>query len=320
MLNVITKNIPQSGFIEDIYPCARPSILIRCVIPGYLSDSMPSIIVFRFFHAALALPPFHKKWLPTCTYKLYFIALCCLIIYTGMAEKLYWKVYQTLKSRIQDGTYALGSYLPSENELCKIHSITRTTARRALEELQKDGFISREHGKGSRVKERRQTLGLLTVKGFSEAVGDGVRTRFLQRPTLRSWPEPFAFSPEKRERSRYVIYFERLRGVGEIPVMLECNWFPSRGFEELLHTDFVDGSFFKTLSKKYMVEISGSEQELRAQQADEKIAHLLNIALGAPILNISIRFETGQSGFRIYSCLYCNTDKYPIGNIYHHRL
>jgi GntR family transcriptional regulator/GntR family frlABCD operon transcriptional regulator len=237
-----------------------------------------------------------------------------------MAEKLYRQVYQVLKSRIQDGSHAVGSYLPSENELCKIHGITRTTARRALEELQKDGFIIREHGKGSRVKERRQTLGLLTVKGFSEAVGEGVRTRFLQRPTLRAWPESFAFSPEKQERSRYVIYFERLRGVGENPVMLECNWLPSRGFEELLHVDFEDGSFFKTLSKKYMVEITGSEQELRAQQADERIAHLLKITLGSPILNISIRFETSQSKLRIYSCLFCNTDKYPIGNIYHHRL
>jgi len=237
-----------------------------------------------------------------------------------VALKLYRQVYQTLKSRIQDGTYAVGGYLPSENELCKIHSITRTTARRALDELQKDGFIVREHGKGSRVKERRQTLGLLTVKGFSEAVGEGVSTRFLQRPTLRAWPESFAFSPDKKERSRYAIYFERLRGVGEIPVMLECNWFSSRGFEDLLQSDFVGGSFFKTLSKRYTVEITGSEQELRAQHADEKIAHLLKVARNAPILNISIRFETSRPNFHIYSSLYCNTDKYPIGNLYHRRL
>jgi GntR family transcriptional regulator/GntR family frlABCD operon transcriptional regulator len=234
-----------------------------------------------------------------------------------VTDKLYKQVYQILKSRIQEGIYGIGTYLPSENELCKMHGITRTTARRALDELQKEGFIVREHGKGSRVKERRQTLGLLTVKGFSEAVRENVRTVFLQRPTLRAWPESFAFSPDKKERSRYSIYFERLRGVGDFPVMLECNWFASPGFEELLQIEFLEGSFFKTLSKKYQLEITGSEQELRALQADEKVAHLLKIGQGAPVLNISIRFITSRTNFHIYSCLHCNTEKYPIGNIYH---
>ena len=234
-----------------------------------------------------------------------------------MTDKLYKQVYQVLKSRIQEGMYGVGTYLPSENTLCKMHNITRTTVRRALDELQKEGFIVREHGKGSRVKERRQTLGLLTVKGFSEAVGENVRTVFLQRPTLRAWPESFIFSPDKKERSRYSIYFERLRGVGDFPVMLECNWFASPGFEELLQIDFVDGSFFKTLSKKYQLEITGSEQELRALQADEKVSHLLKVGQGSPVLHISIRFITSRNNFHIYSCLYCNTEKYPIGNIYH---
>ena len=186
-----------------------------------------------------------------------------------------------------------------------------------MEELQKEGFILKEHGKGSRVKERRQTLGLLTVKGFSEAVGEDVRTVFLQRPTLRPWPGSSEFAPAKEERSRYAIYFERLRGVGEVRVMLECNWFCSRGFEKLLTIDFVEGSFFRTLSKRFQVEITGSEQEIRAIKANEKIAHLLKIGQGEPVLSISIRFGTSKPNFNIYSCLYCNTDKYPIGNTYH---
>jgi DNA-binding GntR family transcriptional regulator len=233
-----------------------------------------------------------------------------------MAEARYRQIYRMLKSGIQQGTYAVGNYLPSENELCRFHGITRTTLRRAMEELQKEGFILKGPGKGSRVKERRQTLGLLTVKGFSEAVGEDVRTVFLQRPTLRPWSRSPEYTPVKEERSRYAIYFERLRGVGEAPVMLECNWFPSRGFEELLTIDFEEGSFFRTLSKRFQVEITGSEQEIRAIKADEKIAHLLKIDQGEPVLSITIMFKTSKPDFRIYSCLYCNTDKFPIGNTY----
>jgi GntR family transcriptional regulator/GntR family frlABCD operon transcriptional regulator len=235
-----------------------------------------------------------------------------------MSEKRYQQIYKALKSGIQQGTYAVDAYLPSENDLCKTYSITRTTARRALDELLKEGFIIKEHGKGSRVKERRQTLGLLTVKGFSEAVGENVKTIFLQRPQIVSWPEKLPFEPKQSELESNCIYFERLRGVGETPVMLECNWFSASSLNGFQQADFVEGSFFKTLSQKYLVEITGSEQELRALFADEKIAYFLKIKKGSPILQISIKFLTSNPALNIYSYLYCNTNKYPIGNIYKH--
>lgn len=235
-----------------------------------------------------------------------------------MAEKRYQQIYSILKSGIQQGTFPVDAYLPSEHELCRSYEITRTTARRALDELIKEGFIEKEHGKGSRVKERRQTLGLLTVKGFSEAVGENVKTIFLQKPHLTSWPGKLPFPPEKKELETDCVYFERLRGVGNTPVMLELNWFSAMELEGFLEQEFVEGSFFKTLSQQYLIEVTGSEQELRALFADEKTADLLKIERGSPILQISIKFSTSKPNLNIYSFLYCNTDKYPIGNIYTH--
>jgi len=98
--------------------------------------------------------------------------------------------------------------------------------------------------------------------------------------------------------------------------MLECNWFSSRELDDFLENRFIDGSFFKTLSQKYFIEITGSEQELRALNANEKVADLLNIKLGSPILEISIKFSTSSKDLNIYTRLYCNTDTYPIGNFY----
>ncbi len=235
-----------------------------------------------------------------------------------MTQKRYLQIYGTLKERIQQGVYGVGSYLPSENELCTTYGMTRTTIRRALDELQRHGFIVREHGRGSRVLERRQALGLLAVKGFSEAVGQDVRTRFLQKPVTRPWPSSLPWMPNEKERDAPAIFFERLRGVGADPVMLESNWFSSRDLETILATPFEEGSFFKTLSRRYLIEVTGSTQELRAVHADEKTADLLRIRQGEPILHISIRFSTSRSHFFIYSELRCNTTKYPIGNVYKH--
>jgi DNA-binding GntR family transcriptional regulator len=67
-----------------------------------------------------------------------------------------------------------------------------------------------------------------------------------------------------------------------------------------------------------LIEIIGSEQELRALYANEKIAYQLKIEKSSPILQISIKFSTSNPNLNIYSYLYCNTEKYPIGNIYTH--
>ena len=241
-----------------------------------------------------------------------------IIIFYFMTKVRYRQIQIILKSRIQQGDYGVGSYLPSENELCKTYKITRTTARKALDELLREGFIEKQHGKGSRVKERRQSLGLLTVKGFSEAVEENVKPIFLQKPQILSWPEKLPFPASEKELKSDCVYFERLRCVGESPIMLESTWLSAHGLEGFLDCEFVDDSFFKTLSQKYLIEITRSEQELRALYANEKITYLLKIAKSSPILQISIKFNTSNPDLNIYSYLYCNTEKYPIGNMYKH--
>ncbi len=229
----------------------------------------------------------------------------------------YQEIQFMLKEKIQQGVYEIGDYLPSENELCNTFSITRTTVRKALDELLKEGFIEKKRGKGSRVKERRQSLGLLNVKGFSEAIGQNVKTIFLQSPIVINWNRQLFFHVEKEELKEECIYFERLRCVGDEPVMLEKNWFSALPLPHFTTNQFIDGSFFKTLSQKYLIEITGSEHELRAESADSKTSGLLQIKTGSPVLHISVKFFTSNANLHIYSELYCNTSEFPVGNSYH---
>ncbi len=234
-----------------------------------------------------------------------------------MEERRYRTVQNFLKLRIQQGYYEVGSYLPSENGLCSSFSITRTTARKALAELTREGFIERKHGKGSIVLERRKTLGLLNVKGFSEAVGKDVSTVFLQNPVPGNWDPKINFTISDAELKKSCVHFSRLRFVGSEPVMTEYNWMAGEYLKGFCDLDFIEGSFFKTLSRHYHIEITGSDHELRAENADENKAILLDIPIGSPILHISVKFLTNINNFNIYSELYCNTKYYPIGNSYH---
>lgn len=66
----------------------------------------------------------------------------------------YARVVLELRRRIENGDYPPGSMLPSESQLVRDFAVGRTTVVRALQMLQQDGWITREHGRGSFVKGR----------------------------------------------------------------------------------------------------------------------------------------------------------------------
>ena len=66
----------------------------------------------------------------------------------------YARVVTELRRRITEGVYKPGDMLPSEAQLVREFGIGRTTIVRALQILQHDGWITREHGLGSYVKAR----------------------------------------------------------------------------------------------------------------------------------------------------------------------
>jgi GntR family transcriptional regulator/GntR family frlABCD operon transcriptional regulator len=233
-----------------------------------------------------------------------------------MTKLKYQVLHRFLKEKIQQGEIKTGEYLPSENELCVEFAVTRTTVRKAMDELLKEGFIEKKHGRGSQVCERRKSLGLLTVKGFSEAVGQNVNTIVLKRPMYTNWNPEIQLKLSHHDKQQNCLFFERLRMVNQIPVMIEKNWFPDIAIPGFTEMEFVEGSFFKTLSRNYFIEIIGSEHELRAELADSATAALLKIQKHAPVLHISVKFKTSNPLLTIYSELYCNTQNFPVGNSY----
>src|SRR6056297_1368072 len=69
-----------------------------------------------------------------------------------MSEKaLYLQVKESLAEKIKNDQFAIGNYLPTERELCEEYDVSRITVRRALEELEDEGFVVKERSKGVKV-------------------------------------------------------------------------------------------------------------------------------------------------------------------------
>ncbi len=59
------------------------------------------------------------------------------------------QIHDRLQRRILNGEWAYGALLPSEHELCAEYGISRGTVRLVLAELEKEGLIRRERGRGT---------------------------------------------------------------------------------------------------------------------------------------------------------------------------
>lgn len=74
---------------------------------------------------------------------------------------------------IWDGHYPPGSLLPAERELSEHIGITRTTLREVLQRLARDGWLTIQHGKPTRVNNFWETSGLNILETLAELDENG---------------------------------------------------------------------------------------------------------------------------------------------------
>lgn len=230
-----------------------------------------------------------------------------------IATPQYRKLYEILRKHILSGKYEEGSLLPSENELCTIHNLTRPTVRQALDSLVREGLIVKRQGKGSIVRKPIQNIGILSIEGTQSAIGGKyLRTEIIQRPVIRTWGENFQFDLSETEQESGCIYLERLRYVDDKPVFYDINHIPNINLPRFTGRTFENKSLFETLRRHYQIEVTGGEQRLKAIRCPENIGKLLKIKKGDPVLYLERKMMTNREGFHIYSIIWFNSMNHSI--------
>ncbi|HEX2968866.1 MAG TPA: GntR family transcriptional regulator [Bacteroidales bacterium] len=223
------------------------------------------------------------------------------------------QLYDLLRKHIVDGVYRQGDLLPSENELCQLHNLTRPTVRQALGKLENEGFISKHQGKGSIVQNPVKEIGILSVSGTTSAVGNrNLKTLISIKPVIIPWPEDFMFTLSDLEKESGCIYMERIRLLEEAPIFYDITYIANINLPRITARNFENKSLFNILREHYNIEIRGGEQRIKAIPANEKIGGYLRLKSGHPVLHLERKLETNRAGHFLYSSIYCNTGKYSI--------
>jgi len=235
----------------------------------------------------------------------------------GLRLPHYRKLYEMLRKQITDGVYTEGDILPSENELCAIHQLTRPTVRHALDTLVNEGFIRKHQGKGSIVHKLPKGIGILSIAGTTSALGGkNLRSEILVKPLVKPWDDPFMFKLSETKINSGCIYMERIRFFNEKPIFYDINFIPNINLPRFTSRIFENRSLFDILRKNYQVEIKGGEQKIRAIEADVTTAKYLSVKSGHPVLHLERKFDTNKPGFFIYSSIFCNTEEQAVYGLF----
>ncbi|MDF1575392.1 MAG: GntR family transcriptional regulator [Bacteroidales bacterium] len=225
----------------------------------------------------------------------------------------YRRLYEKLRKLMEDGTYKRGDLLPSENELCAAHHLTRPTVRKALDMLVNEGFILRHQGLGSIVQGQSKGIGILSLTGTTSAIGqENLTTRIIVKPKIIRWEQAFGFELSEQEKSMGCIYMERLRLINDRPVFYDITMIPNLNLPRFTSRTFENRSLFEILRKNYQLEVKGGEQKIQAITADERIRKHFAVARDHPILRIDRKMETNRVGFSFFSQIFCNTSDYSL--------
>lgn len=203
------------------------------------------------------------------------------------AIPLYYQIEQDLASLIANGTLAPGSQLPSEEELVQKYGVSRTTVRKAIQELERLELIEIRRGKGTFVRTEKMTQELTALTGFVEdmvAMGKQPSAKVLGKATVEATEE--VARQLRVPIGTEVMQIKRVRMADDEAISLDETYLPLELGRKVVEDDLEVYPIFSLLEGKYDTPLLEADYRLEAISADALVAEALGIEVKAPILLI----------------------------------
>ncbi len=219
----------------------------------------------------------------------------------------YIQLMDILREKVQQGEWGPGDQIPGEQDLCEHYQVSRTVVRQALRELEYEGVISRQKGKGTFISLPKISEGLVQkLTGFyQDMVERGLK------PGSKVLHQDVIPAPEKVARflqiqpGEKVIDIERLRFINDEPIQLVTTYVPFEICPSLATVDLTNQSLYAYLEQGCGIEIAKGHRYIEAVLANEHEAELLGIEHRSPLLMLdSVSFSEDGRPIEYYHALH----------------
>ena len=198
---------------------------------------------------------------------------------------LYHQVKTALRREIEDGRWAPGEQLPTEDELIARFHVSKITVRQALRQLSEMGYIRRQQGRGTFVLPPPLEEGPRELTSFTgELRGHGLRAKsnVLEQGAI---PAPTEVAHCLHLRTGDPVFrLRRLRFANDEPMGLQTAYLPMRLVPGIEQVSFVDTSLYEVLASRYALHPASARETHRAVLVSREEGALLRIPAGSPAL------------------------------------
>lgn len=208
-----------------------------------------------------------------------------------------------LRRLILDGTTPVGSRIPGEMELARTHGVSRTTARLAVKELERESLVFRRQGAGTFVSEAPSgpSFACSSFTRYLRGLGTDLKREVLKL----EWVEP---SVELATALRIpvdsaMMWFRRRDTISGTPMAFDDVWIVGPYAHRLGKSDLERVDFFERWQQKQNFRPTSGNLEMGAAPANAEQAELLGAPIGHPLLlefNDMFLEERGVARFRTW--------------------
>jgi GntR family transcriptional regulator len=219
----------------------------------------------------------------------------------------YYQLASILRQKIEDGEWEPRSPIPSERQLEILYNVSRTTTREAIDHLVRQGYLYREHGRGTFVSPQKLQKGLMELTSFSE---DLVKRGIMPGQIILGldWivPSPKILQKLELPAGTEVLCIKRIRLGDQTPIGLQTSYLALDRTKEITREELESsGSLYRILAEKFGIIPSEADETLEVALATPEEASLLTIEPGSPLLlNERVLFSQTRTPVEYVKILY----------------
>lgn len=188
-------------------------------------------------------------------------------------------VADVVRHQIHAGGYPDG--LPTEAELAADFLVSRNAVRQALAALKSEGLIDREPKVGTHVAIRKYDHGLDALVGLKETFKGYGEIRNEVRATMTVSAPPSVAGKLELSPGEPVVFIERLRYLGDLPLSLDMTYLASDVGEAVIAHPLENNDVFSLIELVTGQRLGHAAVAVEAVSADPHSAAILQVPDGA---------------------------------------
>jgi len=208
---------------------------------------------------------------------------------------------------------SVGDAIPSERQLGVDLGVARLTARAALDDLVREGYLVRRRGAGTFVAEPKVPKGGIDITSFSEDMRARGLTPASRTIELRMIPAGARLGRILHvSPSEPVVAAKRLRLADGEPMAIELLHVRSSLVPGLTGEDLEESSFYELLVNRFDLAIVGGTQTVEPTVTNEEESQALGVPLHSPALLFERVTRTAEAEVVEYTQSTYRGDRYRI--------